>query len=137
MEIVLNATEVRKNWSEFIDSVIHSKPSFVRRNHDYMAAISLEHLQLILSTYRFDMEYEREEDGSFSGSIEQIDIVENGETVEELRQKLAQSLLEYAKDYMDNFTTYYHATNRKMHFPYVLAVLSQADLKSIEELINA
>ncbi len=137
MQEMLNATEVRKNWSEFIDGVIHSKPSFIRRNHDYLAAMSLEHLQLILSTYRFSMEYEQEEDGTYSGSIEQIDIVENAETINSLRYKLAEALVEYAQDYMDNFAMYYHSPNRKVHFPYVLTVLAQPDIKSVERCIDA
>ncbi len=137
MQEVINATDVRKNWSEFIDGVIHSKPSFVRRNHDYLAALSLEHLQMILSTYRFNMEYEQEDDGTFSGSLEQIDIVENAKSVDELRVIMAKELVEYARDYMDNFSMYYHSTNRKAHLPYVLAVLAQADLEGVKGLINA
>jgi predicted RNase H-like HicB family nuclease len=137
MQEILNATEVRKNWSEFIDGVIHSKPSFVRRNHDYLAAMSLEHLQLILSTYRFSMEHEKEEDGTYSGSIEQIDVVENAETVDLLRQKLAEALVEYAQDYMDNFAMYYHSSNRRAHLPYILTVLAQPDVKGVERLIDA
>ena len=137
MQEILTATEVRKNWSGFIDGVIHSKPSFVRRNHDYLAAMSLEHLQLILSTYRFSMEYEKEGDGTYSGSIEQIDVVENAETVDLLKQKLAEALVEYAQDYMDNFAMYYHSSNRRAHLPYILTVLAQPDVKGVERLIDA
>ncbi len=34
MQAVLNATDVRKNWSEFIDGVVQqNKPQFVSRNN--------------------------------------------------------------------------------------------------------
>lgn len=34
MQSVLNATDVRKNWSEFIDGVVQqNKPQFISRNN--------------------------------------------------------------------------------------------------------
>lgn len=59
MHEVINATDVRKDWGSFIDNVVRFKPSVVKRNRDYMAAMSLEHLNLVLTPYRFTLEYEK------------------------------------------------------------------------------
>jgi hypothetical protein len=66
MQGVLNATDVRKEWGGFIDTVVRLKPQIVKRNRDLFAAMSLDHLQWILTSFTFTMEYEQE-DGSFSG----------------------------------------------------------------------
>ncbi|WP_177184759.1 hypothetical protein [Sporolactobacillus nakayamae] len=34
MQDALQATQVRKDFSRFIDTVIHDKPQAVKRNHD-------------------------------------------------------------------------------------------------------
>ena len=102
MESILNATEVRKEWGKFIDNVVRFKPSMVKRNRDYFAAISLEHLESMLSPYRFTLEYEKEDDNSLSGSLEEIDIVENAKSLEELKTKISQELIDYAHEYLDD-----------------------------------
>jgi antitoxin YefM len=40
MEAILNATEVRANFSGFFDSVVRERPQFVKRNRDIIAAVS-------------------------------------------------------------------------------------------------
>jgi hypothetical protein len=85
MQDVINATDARNEWGSFIDNVVRFKPSLIKRNRDYMAAISLEHLDLVLTPYRFTLEYEKEVDGSFSGSLKEIDLVVNAPSLEELK----------------------------------------------------
>jgi hypothetical protein len=137
MEAVMNATNVRREWSQFFDGVVHSQPAFVRRNRDYLVALSLEHLQLVLSIYRFHMEYEQEEDGTYSGSLAEIDVVGNAASKDALKRILAEDLVEYAKQYMREYQLYFHSLNRREHFPYILLVLAQDDISSVEKLIDA
>jgi uncharacterized protein YbcC (UPF0753/DUF2309 family) len=136
MQGVLNATDVRKEWGSFIDTVVRLKPQFVKRNRDMFAALSLDHLELILSNYRFTMDYEQEEDGSYSGSLHQVDIVANAENLNSLKTELAKALVEYAHDYIDEFHLYYNSPNRKAHFPYLIHVLIQSDIDNIVKLID-
>lgn len=94
MEDVLNATDVRAEFSKFIDSVVREKPRAVKRNRDIIMSLSLEHFTDLLSRYELSMEFEQDGDGNFYGSIEQIeDIVGQGDTVEELRRYLAIQLV--------------------------------------------
>jgi predicted RNase H-like HicB family nuclease len=137
MEDVLNATDVRAEFSKFIDSVVREKPRAIKRNRDIVMSLSLEHFTDLLSKYELSMEFEQDEDGNFYGSIEQIeDIVGQGDTIEELRRYLAIQLVEYSQDYYNNFTRYYNAPNRRSHLPLVLLTLIQEDLEGVASLIR-
>lgn len=137
MQATLNVTEVRANFSEFIDRVVREKPQVVKRNRDVVTTLSLPHVNEILKFYELTLEYE-ETNGEFVGSIEQIeDIVGSGKSLEELKLNLATQLAEYAEEYYADFATYYNAPNRKGHFPYVFRILIQNDVKSVSELIHA
>lgn len=137
LQEVINATDVRKDWGSFIDHVIRFKPSLVKRNRDYIAAISLEHLEAILTPYRFNLEYEKEADGSFSGSLKELDLLANAESLDALKTEIAKELSIYAQEYMDEFEKYYRAPNRKPHFPYILRVLIQKNEDAVRGLLDA
>jgi antitoxin YefM len=131
---VRNASEARKNWSFVLDQVVRDKPLAIKRNRDLAFMISDIHLATILEKYRFQLEYD-EEDGIFSGSLDEIDLVADGNSLDELKDKLAYNLLEYAQDY---FIHKFHlAPNRLPHLPYVLHVLIQPNLDGVKKLIDA
>ncbi|WP_236006136.1 hypothetical protein [Paradesulfitobacterium ferrireducens] len=137
MREVMNATDVRKEWGNFIDSVVRYKPSVIKRNRDYMAAMSLEQLDFVLSPYRFNLAYEKEADGSYSGSLRELDLLANASNLEELKTEIIEELVEYANEYMNEFQKYYNAPNRKSHFPYVMRVVIQKDKEALRGLIDA
>ncbi len=137
MQEVFNATDVRREWGSFIDNVVRFKPSLVKRNRDYLAAISLEHLEVVLTPYRFTLEYEKEDDGSYSGWLKELDILANAASLEALKTEIAKELIEYAQEYMDEFDKYYGAPNRKSHFPYVMRVLIQKNEDAVRGLLDA
>lgn len=137
MQGVHNATDVRKDWGRFIDNVVRFKPSIIKRNRDYLAAISLEHLETVLKPYTFTLEYEQEADGSFSGSLKELDILANAPSLEALKEEIVKELIEYAQEYMDEFDKYYAAPNRKPHFPYIMRVLIQKDADAVRGLLHA
>jgi predicted RNase H-like HicB family nuclease len=138
MQEVLNATDVRREFSRFIDSVVREKPRAIKRNRDVIFSLSLDHIEDLLSKYELSMEFEQEDDGSYTGSLKQIpDIIGNGDTIDDLRYDLAVQLMEYAQDYYANFTRYYNAPNRRSHLPYILSVLIQDDVEGVKKLIHA
>jgi len=137
MQEVINATDARKEWGSFIDNVVRLKPSVIKRNRDFVAAISLEHLNFILALYRFTLEYEKEVDGSYSGSLKELDLLANGTSLNALKIKIGQELVEYAHEYLNEFEKYYNAPNRKAHFPYVMRVAIQKDEQAVMDLIDA
>ncbi len=137
MLTIQKATDVRKQFSSFIDTVVHKRPVVVQRNRDLIAAFSLNHLSVLLEPYRFTIEYEQEDDGSYSGSLRGFDIVANSKSQEGLKVRLAQELIEYAHEYEEEFVLYSIAPNRRSHFPYIYRVLIQPDIANVVGLIDA
>lgn len=137
MEAVLNATEVRANFGEFIDTVVRVKPQVVKRNRDFIFTTSLPMMRFLLSSYELNYEYEVDEDGRYAGSIEEIEfIVADGANLEELRANLVHHLMDYAHDYMNEFPRYFNAPNTKKHAPYVLRVLLEDDAESVASMLH-
>ncbi len=130
------ATNVRKEWSAVCDSVIHEKPKFIKRTRDKMWFSSLETMKNILDIYKFTAQKWIEEDGTVTLSLNEIDLVENGEDEDAARFKLAQSILEYSVDYYNNYAVYSQSANRKSHIPYIFKALIIDDAKQIGEIIQ-
>lgn len=61
-------------------------------------------------------------------SLDQIDLAENGKMESEVKNKLAQSIMEYAEEYYENYSFYSAAPNRKKHIPYIFKALITDDI---------
>lgn len=137
MNLLLKSTDVRKNWSQFMDEVKWVKPAFIMRNRDKIAVLSGELLEFILKEYKLTVNVFMEEDGSCTGSFNEIDITTNSPDLETLKVKLAQELIEYAEEYMNEFKLYFSSPNRKNHFPYIYRVLLAGnDINNIKNLCS-
>lgn len=121
--IIESATEVRKEWSSVIDSVVHDKPKFVKRTRDCILLSNIEVIKNILEAYHFTAEKFIETDNSITLSLNEIDLIENAETEKETRLKLGKAILEYSNDYYNEFSFWSSAPNRKNHMPYVMKAL--------------
>lgn len=77
------------------------------------------------------------EDDIIVGTLEGFDIVVYGESEQEVIQKLAEGLLEYAQEYVNDFKLFYNAPNRKDHYPYVMKILLSSNIEEIIGFINA
>lgn len=124
---VLNATEVRKHWSEFVDDVIRNKPAFVKRNRDLVAVLSMDQMEALLESLKLRINIIQEDDGSFTGTFAELDLAANETTLEQLKETLIQDLMDYASEYMQNFDLYFKSPNRKSHFPYVYKINSMTN----------
>ena len=133
--LVMNATDVRKNWSEVSDTVIREKPQFIKRTRDYMCLASAEFIQDILSAYTFTANKFIELDGSVTLSLNELDLVENADSEERAKEVMAESILEYSKDFYNEFSYWSVAPNRKKHIAYVFKALLLDDAKKIGECI--
>ena len=78
----------------------------------------------------------QESDGSITLWLNEIDLVENAETEELAKNKLAESLLQYAKDYCDDFEYWNSAINRRKHLPYIMIALVLDDIEEIKKIIE-
>lgn len=133
--LTMNATDVRKNWSEVADTVIRTRPQFIKRTRDYMMLSNCELIESLLAAYNFTADKYVEEDGSVTLSLNELDLVENAPTEEETKKLLAESILDYAVEFYNDFSLWSAAPNRKNHVPYVLKALIFDDVQKIEECI--
>lgn|SRR5690625_219475 len=136
MQAVLNATDVRKHWSQFNDDVVREGPRFVKRNRDQWAALSSDHLKEAFSQFTFDVMFLTEEDGTVTATIDNFDIVENGDNKEEALELVVDELIEYANEYQDNFNLYFNSPNRRKQFPYIMNILVQNDSEDVKGLVQ-
>lgn len=135
MDTIINATDARKEFSRVIDTVVKGRPQAIKRNRDIVFTVAERQMFDLLKGVSFTMECDREEDGTVSGSLEEVDLVANAPDPESLRQELAKDLIEYAHRYLDEVELYYNAPNRRPHFPLVLRVLLAKDVNEVVDLI--
>ena len=129
--ILKQATAIRKEWSRACDTATHQKPLFIKRTRDKLWLSNLETIADILAAYQFTAQLFPEPDGTVTLSLNELDLVENGETEADTRNKLGNSILEYALEYYENYALYSHTPNRKKHIPYVIKALIIDDAVSI------
>lgn len=134
--LAVNATDVRKNWSEVSESVIREKPKFIKKTRDYMMLSNMDFVITLLSGYEFSANKFVEEDGSITLSLNEIDLVENAPTEKEAISTLANAILEYATDFYNEFHLWASAPNKKCEIPYVFKALILDDTAKIGECIK-
>lgn len=130
-----NASEVRKNWSMTIDSVIHVRPAFINRTHDRFVMLDEGLLSGILSSFKYHVTIEEEDDGSLTGYVEELQLVENASTRNELLSEIVFAMKDYAMDYYNDFSYWSKAPNRADHIPYVIKILTSDEKTILEELV--
>ncbi len=130
------ATTVRKEWSSVCDSVVHNKPKFIKRTRDKMWFSNLETMEEILKAYKFTAERWIEEDASVTLSLNEIDLVENGENEQAARLNLGKAILEYSANYYEEYELYSHSPNRRQHIPYIFKALIMDNPEKIGEEIE-
>lgn len=130
-----NASYVRKNWSTTIDAVVHERPAFITRTRDKVVMADYSLMDKILNEYKFHLTLEKEEDGSVTGYLEELQLVENGATKADCVRKMIAGMVDYAMDYYSEFSYWSKAPNRISHIPYVMKLLICSDEKIREDLI--
>ncbi|MBR1486958.1 MAG: hypothetical protein IJ597_06875, partial [Synergistaceae bacterium] len=97
--------------------------------------ISTEMLRIFFETLKFNVSLFEEEDGSFTGTLEELDLIENAPSKEDCLNYLLEAMKEYAQDFYNEFSIWSSAPNRKAHIPYVLKILSSSDNQLREDMV--
>jgi len=137
MRYAIRATEARENYSRVLEDAARVRPQVIRRLRDTIYWISAEHLESMLAPCRLTLHISKDEDGSCFGVFDELDIMDAGKDVAELKDNLAAALREYAEAYMEEFTLYYSSPNRRRHLPYVWRIMMQTDLAGVVGLFDA
>ena len=133
--LAINATKARNEWSSLVESVLRERPAFIKRTRDYLFLSDINVLEIMLHGYSFHAETLIEDDGSVTLSLDEIELIENAEDMPTAKSKLAGAILEYAKDYYNEFA-YWSRGNKKSHIPYVFKALFLNDVSKIGDIIK-
>lgn len=133
--ITISSSDVRKEWSSVIDSVVRKKPAFIKRTRDYMMLCSTDMVSELVSNVKFITTKYIENDGSVTLSLEPLDIVVNGENLVSAIKILVQDISEYAEEYYQNFEKYSNSINRRSHIPYIIKALTVKTPSELEDSI--
>jgi len=138
MSLAEKSSDVRQNWAEFMDSVLHKAPRFVQRNErDVFLVTNFEFLSAMLNDVRYSVEVEYDEEtGEFVASMNGFWFVEAGESEEEAIHQLAKQLLDYAEDYFKEFNKYFYAPNLKPQVPKATKALVCNDVEEIKQFFD-
>lgn len=130
-----NLLEISQSLNSLFDFVTKEKPIFIERSQDDILIISAKMLHNFFANLKFTISLFREEDGSFTGTLEELDLIENAQTKEDCLISVLKAMKEYAQDFYDEFSLWSSAPNRKGHIPYVLKILSSSDSQLMEDVI--
>ena len=84
---------------------------------------------------KFNASLVTEDDGSVTGIIDELDLIENSDTRESCVALLISAMRDYARDFYSEFELWASAPNRKAHIPYVLKILSSSDEQLREDIV--
>jgi len=131
-------TEARNQFSTLYDSVFNSfSPAIVKRKQtEQVALLRVDLLKMVLNDYDLKPEIIQEDDGSITLALDFLEMYSNNATLDLAAKDLVEDLKIYAQDYMDRSQLFFHALNRKPHFPYVLKVLLCDNDEEIRTLLG-
>ena len=134
-KIYQNASDVRKNWSFTIDTVVHDRPAFINRTRDYVAMLDNQTLLSLLDNVKYHLEMETESDGSVTAFLVELELAENAPSKKECISKMIDAMKDYALDFYNEFNYWSKAPNRAPHVPYVLKILMSDDNALMEDMV--
>jgi len=114
----IKSTEMRKDFSFYIDEIVRRKPVFVKRSRDLFLGISFEMMKDLVSDIGFTAMMYMESDGSITLSLNEFDIVVNGKNQEEALNRLVNDLKEYAEEYYEQIEFWYNDPTAQGSFKY-------------------
>jgi hypothetical protein len=133
--LVVNATDVRKNFGRYIDEIVRSKPIFIKRSRDYFMGISMDMTKELVKDVFFTADKYVEDDGSVTLSLCDFDIVANSKDESSALDSLIKELREYALEFYEDMDFWGSDMNRKKQFKRILKVLLTDDVKKMKENI--
>jgi hypothetical protein len=130
------ATEVRKEFADFLDDA-QRRPKFIKRRKYQYVLLSAEILEA-LAPVSLDVKLLKDEDGGFYTDCTMApDVIGFGASKQEALDSFADGLVSFCYEYYENFALYSAAPNRIAQLPLVTMVVSHFEQsKDILDLIK-
>ena len=133
-----NLTEARNSFSALYDQVFNTfKPTIIKRKKtEEVLLLRVDLQKMLLSHFSLRPEVIFEDDGSITLALDQLEIYINSQSKEEAIIQLIEEIKLYSQDYIQRSQMFFHAPNRRPHFPYVLRVLLCNTDEEIRDLLE-
>lgn len=89
----------------------------------------------LLDKYKFTSELFLEENKTFTLSLKEIDLIVNAKNLDDAKRMMAEEILDYARDFYDEYYIWSKALNRQRHIPYIQKALMINDSDEIANSI--
>ena len=132
-------TEARNQFTSVIDRVQSLSPVVIKPRKQSESPTFLMNEALVhelLQGVRFEVNVFREEDGSITLGVDELELYVNGESEEDAFEQLAEDAIYYAQEYMKEPNRYFNAPNRRHHFPYLFKVLLCDNKAEVKRLLK-
>lgn len=87
-----------------------------------------------LDEYKFTSELFLEENKTFTLSLNEIDLIVNAENLDAAKRLMAEEILDYAKDFYEEYDIWSKDLNRQRHITYIQKALK---INDIDEIANS
>ncbi|MDR3225528.1 MAG: hypothetical protein LBT52_04420 [Clostridiales Family XIII bacterium] len=122
--ISAKSTDVRREFSEFLDEAM-KQPQYMKRRKQIYITLPYEALGRIFPD-KLSVIAHKDNDGSYYTENTTLpDIIGFGPTKEDAISSLMNDLVAYAYEYNDNYALYSVAPNRVKHLPTVMKIISK------------
>ena len=98
---LLSATDVRKEWSVTMDSVVREKPQFIKRTRDIVALMSMDMLEELLDAYSFHADAQTGPDGAVTLRLRELELYQTAADEKQAAGMLAEKMLSYAEEFYE------------------------------------
>jgi len=134
----LEFSEAISDFSGVLDRVQNLVPVVIKprkqsEKHTFLLNESL--IQQLLQGVKFEVKGLREEDGSITLGMDELELYANGETEEKALEELVKDTMIYAQEYMEDPNRYFNAPNRRHHFPYLFKVLLCNKKEEVKQML--
>lgn len=135
----LKFTDARNQFTSVIDRVQRLSPVVVKprkqsESNTYLLNETL--IQKLLQGVTFQIHLFREDDGSVTLGLDELELYANGETEEDAYNELADDVIAYAEDFINAPERYLGAPNRSNHFPYLFKFLLCNNKEEVKQLLK-
>lgn len=121
--LAVNATDVRKDFGRWIDTIVRKRPVIVKRSRDYFFGISLEAMKELVKDVEFTVLMDTEDNGDVVLVLKDFGIVESGTTYEEALQNVIDELREYTKQYFDEIEIWGRDAHRRTQLKELMKII--------------
>ena len=121
-----------QKWEDCFAGV-NQKPLFVEQGDRSFLICPTDLISQIVRNIPIVVNQFMEDDGSITLAPADLDLVDNGKTLEAAIEALIDDLIDYANEYLAEFELYSKAPNRKDHLRYVMKILTADSRQELKD----